>query len=57
MFLKDILDTGAVTLEKLELKISNFCFRYYKALPATLGVTKCDFSSTTAPPQSLIWPS
>lgn len=39
MFLKDILDTGAVTLEKLELKISNFCFRYYKALPATLGVT------------------
>lgn len=37
--------------------ISNFCFRYSKALPATLGVTKSDFSSTSAPPQSLIWHS
>lgn len=55
MFLKDILDTGAVTKKKLELIISNFCFRYYRPLPPTLGVTKSDFSSTAAPPQGSIF--
>lgn len=52
LFLKDILDTRGVTQEKLELiiSISNFCFRYYKALSVKVGVTKSDFSSTAVTP-------
>lgn len=47
LFLKGILDTRDVGINYY---MSNFCLKYYKALPVKEGLTKSDYSSTEATP-------